>query len=166
MIAGLIPPTGSLGALSPYQVLVSPIAAVAVAVGDVVQFDLSSSASATGYVAAANLANYDENTCPFNVVIKSVAQTDGGVFGVVTTAAAAGNRCVVCVAGVVNAFCTGTFTIGTGATQITATAGTGVLVPSATGAGAVVAIPLAANSGGPFLVSVLFDGFALGSNAA
>lgn len=164
MIAGLIPPAGSLGALSPHQVLVSPIAAVAVAVGDVVQFDLSASNST--YTSIANLANYDENNCPFNVVIKSVAATDGGVFGVVTTAAAAGNRCVVCVAGVVNAFCTGTFTIGTGATQITATAGTAVLVPSATGVGTVVAIPLVANTSGPNLISVLFNGFALGSNAA
>lgn len=161
MIAGIIPPTGSLGALSPHQVLVSPIAAVDVAVGDCVQFDLSSSASATGYVAAANLQNYDENTCPFNVVIKSVGGTDGGVFGIVTTAAAAGNRCVVCVAGVVDAKFNATLaTVGT-----VCTAGTANLVIAASGTGAPVALTLVAtSSSGTY--PCLFNGFVLGSSAA
>ena len=162
MIAGIIPPTGSLGALSPHQVLVSPIAAVAVAVGDVVQFDLS--ASNATYTSIANLANYDENTCPFNVVIKSVAATDGGVFGVVTTAAAAGNRCVVCVAGVVNAYVTGTFTKAS--TSMVATVGTGVCVVAVSGVGAPIAIVLEDNTTGPNLRSVLFNGFVIGSGAA
>ena len=39
MIAGLITPAGNLGALTPATTSVKPIAAVGVAVGDVVQFD-------------------------------------------------------------------------------------------------------------------------------
>jgi len=159
MIAGIIPPAGSLGALSPHQVLVSPIAAVDVAVGDCVQFDLASS-NAT-YTSAANLQNYDENTCPFNVVIKSVAGTDGGVFGIVTTAAAAGNRCVVCVAGVVDAKFNATLaTVGT-----ICTAGTANLVIAVSGTGAPVAMTLiATTSSGTY--PCLFNGFVLGSSAA
>ena len=159
MIAGIIPPAGSLGALSPHQVLVSPIAAVDVAVGDCVQFDLAS--ASTTYTVAANLQNYDEKTCPFNVVIKSVAGTDGGVFGIVTTAAAAGNRCVVCVAGVVDAKFNATLsTVGT-----ICTAGTANLVIAASGTGAPVAITLiATTSSGTY--PCLFNGFVLGSSAA
>jgi len=111
MIAGILPPTGTLGALSAHQVLVSPIAAVAVAVGDLVMFDLAS--TNTTYTSASAITDPDNKKNPFNVVVLSVAgalggasttQTGkGGIFAVVTKAAAAGERCTVCVSGFVDA---------------------------------------------------------------
>jgi hypothetical protein len=156
MIAGLITPSGNLSALTPQQVTVKPIAAVAVAVGDLVRFDCSSATLNGTYSLQANLENYDEPNCPFNVVVLAAAGNDAGPFGVVTEAAAAGSRCTVCVAGVV-------------AVKATAAAINrgDVVIP---GAGAVLAAAAAAGSGAPLGVAleafsasetkrVLFNGF-------
>lgn len=156
MIAGLITPSGNLAALTPQQVLVKPIAAVNVAVGDLVRFDASSATLNSTYSSQTNLENYDEANCPFNVVVLSAAGNDAGPFGVVTEAAAAGSRCTVCVAGVV----------AVKATAATINRGD-VVIP---GAGAVLAAAAAAGSGAPLGVAleafaasetkrVLFNGF-------
>ena len=160
MIAGLITPSGNLAALTPQPVIVSPIAGEALAVGDLVRFDLGSD---NAFSTLANITNYDEATCGFNVVLKAGAANDAGVFGVVVTAAAAGSRCTVCVAGVCEAKVTGSSTKGV--TPLVN--GAGVLVPAATGGtGVGLGIGLANNSSGPNLVSVFFWGLKIGSQAA
>ena len=160
MIAGLITPSGNLAALTPQQVTVKPIAGVAVSVGDLVRFDLGSTSS---FSTLANIANYDEPTCGFNVVITPATTDEGGVFGIVTQAAAAGQVCTVCVAGVVDAKVTGTSTKGT----TVLINGTTALVPAATaGTGVGLAIGLANNTSGPNLVSVLFNGWQFGTQSA
>ena len=160
MIAGLITPSGNLAALTPLPVIVSPIAGEAVAVGDLVRFDLGSD---NAYSVLANITNYDEPTCGFNVVVKTVAGNEAGIFGVVVTAAAAGARCTVCVAGVCEAKITGTTTKGT--TPLIN--GAGVLAPAATaGTGVGLAIGLADNSGGPNLRQVFFYGIQIGTQSA
>ena len=160
MIAGLITPAGNLGALTPATTSVKPIAAVGVAVGDVVQFDFQGD-SAT-YTDITKITDFDNKKSPFNVVVLSEAATDGGVFGVVTEAAAAGSRCTVVIAGMVQAKLTGTFLVG-------ATVGindAGVIAPAAVaGTGVGIAIPLEANATGPNLRWVLFNGFKFGSQA-
>lgn len=157
MIAGLIVPSGNLSALTPQQVTVKPIAGVAVAVGDLVRFDLG---SANAYSTLANIANYDEPTCGFNVVLTPATTDDAGVFGIVTQAAAAGQVCVVCVAGVVDAKFTGACTRGV----TVLINGTTTLVPAATaGTGVGLAIPLASNTSGTVTISVLFNGWQIGS---
>jgi len=157
MIAGLIVPSGNLAALTPQQVTVKPIAGVAVAVGDLVRFDLGSSSS---YSTLANINNWDEPTSGFNVVIAALAADDCGVFAVVTQAAAAGQVCTVCVAGVVDVKVTGTTTRGT--TVLVNSAG--VLIPAATtGVGVGLGIPLASQGSVTALISVLFNGWQIGS---
>lgn len=159
MIAGLITPSGNLAALTPQPVLVSPIAGEALAVGDLVRFDLGSD---NAYSVLANITNYDEATCGFNVVAKAAATNDAGVFAVVVTAAAAGARCTVCVAGVCDAKVTGT--VDKGNTPLIN--GAGVLVPAAAaGTGVGLGIGLADNSSGPNLVSVFFQGVKIGSQS-
>lgn len=160
MIAGLIVPSGNLAALTPQQVTVKPIAGVAVAVGDLVRFDLG---SASSYSTLANIANYDEPTCGFNVVLTPATTEEGGVFGIVTQAAAAGQVCTVCVAGVVDAKFTGACTRGV----TVLINGTTALVPSATaGTGVGLAIPLATQASGTAIISVLFYGWQMGSQSA
>jgi len=161
MIFGLLSPTGNVGALSPNPVIVRPIAAVNVAVGDLVAFDIGSS-NAT-YTTAADITNFNSEKCGFNVVIAATAAQEGGIFGVVTTAASAGQRCEVCIAGLVTAKVTGTATAGT----TVLINGAGVLVPAAaSGTGTGLGISTAANSGGPNLRAVIFNGLTFGSQAA
>lgn len=162
----LIKPTGNLAAIEPALVVVQPIAAVAVAVGDIVQFDLT--ASDTTYTSAAALEDYDNKKCPFNVVIAGAAVTadkEGGVWGVVLEAAAAGNRCKVAIHGVVTA------AVVSGATAI---AKGNVLMPVANrdlglatnGANPVVAIALEAGTANATAnIKVLFNGYQFGAPA-
>jgi len=164
MIAGLITPSGNLSALTPQQVTVRPIAAVAVAVGDIVKFDIQCASASTN---AANLVNFDEPTCGFNVVVLSAAATageDGGVWAVVTEAAAAGNRCTVCIAGVVDAKVTTAATTAAG--QVLAPIASNVLgAPASAGNPAVAVLLEAANSVTAASRKVLFNGFVIGSTA-
>lgn len=177
MIAGILPPTGCLGALSAHQVLVSPIAAVAVTVGDLVMFDLSST-NAT-YTLASAITDPDNKKNPFNVVVLSVVPSGagaghGGVFAVVTKAAAAGERCVVCVSGFVDAKVTSVLTnqpVVAGQTVLTN--GAGVLVASlvtpASGAinGAALGIGFTTVAGSATTtMKVLFHGYAFAIGGA
>jgi len=86
---------------------------------------------------------------------------EGGIYGVVTEAAAAGTRCKVCIAGMVTAKINGTTTIGT----TVLTPGAGVLVPAVTLVGTGVGLALATNTGAAS-IRVLFNGWALGSQGA
>jgi hypothetical protein len=161
MIAGIIAPTGNLAAATPHQVIVQPIAGVAVTVGDIVMFDFPG--NNTTYTDTATYDDLDNKKNPFNVVVLSTAALgEGGIYGVVTEAAAAGSRCRVCIAGMVTAKVTGTATIG--ATVLTP--GAGVLVPAVTLVGTGVALALETNSSGPNLRRVLFNGLSFGSQGA
>lgn len=116
MIPGILVPTGNLGGLTANQVIVQPIADVAVAVGDLVKFDLDDQGSG-GFADIAFIDDPDNKKNPFNVVKLAVAGSSattekGGVWGVVTEAAVAGARCKVCIAGVVTAKVIGTVTFG------------------------------------------------------
>lgn len=166
MIAGLITPSGNLAALTPQPVLVKPIAGEAVALGDTVRFNIHQASNA--FTSSANLTNFDEPNCPFNVVVLSAAPTNGqeaGVWGIVTEAAAAGNRCTVCVAGVVDAKVTTGASTAAGAAL--APVASNVLGPAASGAGPVVAILLeAADTVTAASRKVLLSGFQFGSSAA
>ena len=168
MIPGILAPTGNLGALTAHQVIVTPIADVAVSVGDLVKFDLAD-AGTGGYADVAFIDDADNKKNPFNVVGLAVAGTSsttekGGIWGVVTEAAVAGSRCKVCIAGVVSAKVTGTATLGV----TTLIAGAGVLVPAPSTASvnssAPLGLALEANTSGPNLRRVLIQGFAF-SNA-
>jgi hypothetical protein len=122
MIPGLIVPAGNLGGLNPHQVICCPIAAVDLAVGDLVMFDLWGSNST--YTDVAQIAELDHKKNPFNVVVKSVAGVagtasaggqavgKGGIFAVVVEAATAGNRVKVCLSGLVDAKVTTVVTTG------------------------------------------------------
>jgi hypothetical protein len=161
MIAGIITPLGNLGALTPQQVCVRPIAGVAVTVGDIVMFDLSG--SNTTYTDTATFDDFDNKKNPFNVVVLATAALgEGGVYGVVTQAAAAGQRCEVCVAGLVSAKISGATTIGT----TVLTPGAGILVPAFTLVGTGVALALATNASGAATIRVLFNGWNFGSQGA
>jgi hypothetical protein len=161
MIAGIVTPAGNLAAATPHQVIVQPIAGVAVAVGDIVMFDLNG--SNTTYTDVATFDDLDNKKNPFNVVILSTAaRGEGGIYGVVTEASAAGARCRVCIAGMVTAKITGTATIG----ETVLTPGAGVLVPAATLVGTGVGLCLETNSTGPNLRRVLFNGWSFGSQGA
>lgn len=166
MIAGLITPTGNLGALTPQTISVKPITDVDVAVGDIVQFDLTASTSPRAL--AANLTNFDEKTCPFNVVKKGVAVvpgSEGGIWGVVTEAASAGNRCTVVVAGVVDAKVTTATSIAAGAVFM-AIAGAVLGVATDGGNPAIAILLEAADTVTAASRKVLFNGYAIGSSAA
>lgn len=183
MIPGIICPTGNLGGLTPHQVLCSPIAAVDVAVGDLVMFDLAG--VSTTYTDVTKITDLDNKKSPFNVVIKSVpaavgtgtasATGHGGVFAVVTTAAVAGARCVVCVNGLVDAKVTSLTASPILAGTTVLTNGTGVLisvlgVASTTTAGAALGIGFtAAPTGSPanaVMMKVLFNGYAFAIGGA
>jgi hypothetical protein len=122
MIPGILVPSGNLGGLNPHQVTCSPIAAVDLAVGDLVMFDLWGS-NAT-YTDVSTIGELDHKKNPFNVVVKSVAGVagtasaggqavgKGGIFAVATQAAVAGQRCVVCLSGLVDAKVTTVATTG------------------------------------------------------
>lgn len=176
MIPGILVPTGNLGGLNPHQVTCSPIAAVDVAVGDLVMFDLAG--VSTTYTDVTQIAELDHKKNPFNVVIKSVAAAatgagHGGVFAVVTTAAVAGQRCVVCVNGLVSAKVTTTATTNITVAGVTVlTNGVGVLVPAlqtpaATTNGAALGIGLTASTTTQTLtMNVLFNGYAFAIGGA
>lgn len=183
MIPGILTPSGNLGGLNPHQVTCSPIAAVALAVGDLVMFDLSG--SNTTYTDVTQIAELDHKKNPFNVVILAVAgavgsgtatQTGkGGIFGVVLEAATAGNRVKICVSGL----CTAKVTT-LAASPITAgvtvlTNGGGVLVSTlGTAAAAAQGAPMAigfttVTTGSPqanLLMTVLFHGYQFATGGA
>lgn len=161
MIPGILTSTGNLGGLTPHQIVVNPIAGVALAVGDIVMFDFTG--SNTTYTDVSKIDDPDNKKSPFNVVILSTAaRGEGGVYGVVLDAAVAGARAKVCIAGVVNAKVNGAFTAGT----TVATPGAGVLVPAATLTGTGVALVLEDNASGAATKKVLFNGYSLGSQGA
>lgn len=161
MIAGIIAPTGNLAAATPHQVIVQPIAGVAVSVGDIVMFDLAG--SNTTYTSTTVYDDLDDKKNPFNVVILSTAaRGEGGIYGVVTEAAAAGARCRVCIAGMITAKINGATTIG----ETVLTPGAGVLVPAVTLVGTGVALALATNASGAASIRVLFNGWSFGSQGA
>jgi hypothetical protein len=166
MYPGLLKSTGNLAAIEPATIIVSPIAAVAVAVGDIVQFDLTSSNST--YTLASALEDYDNKKCPFNVVIAGTAVSNGkecGIWGVVTEGAAAGARCKVCVHGVVSAYVEGTTDVAAGDGLIPGA--NADLVKASSGANPVVAVALAAQAAdSAVLIKVLFNGYQFGSSAA
>ena len=135
--------------------------AVAVAVGDIVMFDLVG--NNTTYTSTSAYDDLDDKKNPFNVVVLSTAALgEGGIYGVVTEAAAAGSRCKVCIAGMVTAKISGTTSIG--ATVLTP--GAGILVPAVTLVGTGVGLALATNASGAASIRVLFSGWAFGSQGA
>jgi len=166
MIPGILVPSGNLGGLTANQVIVQPIAAVAVAVGDLVKFDLDDS---TTYADAANFDDPDNKTNPLNVVKLAVAGSSnvtekGGVWAVVTEGAVAGARCKVCISGILTAKINGATTLG----QTTLIASAGVLIPSPTTDNAnsspALALALQANTSGAATIRILFQGFAFSRN--
>jgi hypothetical protein len=183
MIPGIITSSGNLGGLTPHQIIVNPIAAVNLAVGDLVMFDLSG--SNTTYTDVSTIAEIDNKKNPFNVVILSVAgaagtstttQTGkGGIFAVVVEAATAGSRVKVCVAGLVNAKVTtlAASPITAGVTVLTN--GAGVLISTlGTAAAAAQGAPMAigfttVTTGAPVTASimpVLFNGYQFATGGA
>lgn len=177
MIPGIICPTGNLGGLSPHQITVTPIAAVAVAVGDLVMFDLS--ATNATYTDVAKINDFDDKKCPFNVVVLSVVPSGagaghGGVFAVVTKAAAIGERCTVCVSGFVDAKVTTVASSQvTVAGQTVLTNGAGLLVPALVtpASGAINGTPLgiaftASTTAQTLTMKVLFNGYAFAIGGA
>lgn len=162
MISGIITPSGMLGGLQPHTVTVTPIAGEAVAVGDLVQFDLRGEATGAGYTDLTKITDFDNKKCPFNVVMKSEATTEAGIFGVVTKAAAIGQRCTVCVAGIVDLSLSASTTAGT--SVIINGAGVGsVATTSGTGVGIGVALETGT---GAAIRKVLFYGLKFGTQAA
>jgi hypothetical protein len=169
MIPGILVPTGNLGALTADQIVVQPIAAVDVAVGDLVKFDLADTSTYTNLTA---LNDPDNKTNPFNVVIKAVAGSSsttekGGIWAVVTQAATAGQRCKVCVSGLVDAKISGTTTAGV----TTMIAGAAILEPAPSTASvnssAPIALAMGTNASGAATIKVLICGFSLfGSGVA
>jgi hypothetical protein len=173
MIPGILTPSGNLGGMTAHQVIVSPIAAEAVAVGDLVQFDLASTSST--YTSASALLDSDNKKCPFNVVIKTTAPSagtnvipgKGGIFGVVTEAAAAGSRCKVCIAGIVDAKITPAAANTCDAGETVLCVGTAVLVPGpgtpANTTGAPIALALETEAGTSTVTKkvLLYGGLAL-----
>lgn len=165
MIPGILVPTGNLGALTAHQVIVQPIAAVAVDVGDLVKFDLDDT---TTYADATKYDDPDAKNNPLNVVKAAVAGSSsttekGGVWGVVTEAAAAGSRCKVCIAGIVQAKVNAATTVGV----TTLIADAKVLKPAPSTASLSSSAPLGLalqTIGGAGTIRVLFNGFAF-SNA-
>lgn len=178
-LAGILVPSGNLGGLNPDQVIVSPIAAEAVSVGDLVRFDLSGTLNAT-YTTLGAILDADNKKSPFNVVIRNPAATvaKAGVWGVVTQAAIAGQRCKVCIAGLVeaNVFATTSAITALGTPLAPDSAAAGLLTQQGTGVVAVglwlgvVASPFTA--AGTIAISgtsrsyVLLNGFVIGSAAA
>lgn len=166
MIPGIITPSGNLGGLTAHQVIVQPIAAVAVTAGDLVKFDLDDT---TTFADAANYDDPDNKTNPLNVVKLAIAGTGassekGGVWGVVTDPAAAGTRCRVCVSGILTGKINGTTAVG----QTTLIAGAGVLVPAPTTDSAnsspALALALQTNASGAATIRILFQGMQFSRN--
>jgi len=161
MIPGILTSTGNLGGCTPHQVIIQPIAGVALAVGDIVMLDLVG--NNTTYTDVATYDDLDNKKNPFNVaVLATAALGEGGIYGVVTEAAVAGARVKVCIAGMVTAKINGTTSIG--ATVLTP--GAGVLVPAATLVGTGVGLALATNASGAASIRVLFNGYSFGSQGA
>ena len=157
MIPGILTPSGNLGGVTPHQIIVQPIAGEALAVGDVVMFDLAGSSS---YADTAFFDDLDNKKNPFNVVILSTAaRGEGGIYGVALESAAAGSRCRICIAGMVSAKATGSITGGT----TVLTPGAGVLVVAVTLVGTGAALALETSTGTATLRRVLFNGFSIGS---
>jgi len=159
-------PTGNLAAFEPAEVIVTPIAAVNVAVGDIVQFDFVGGSAPRSDLT--KVLDWDNNRNPFNVVILGsgvVGGSEGGIWGVVTEAASAGRRCKVCIHGVVRAKVTTTGNTPAGA--VYAPVAANVLGAPVSGANPAVAVGLeAANTVTAALTLVLFDGYKMGSTAA
>lgn len=178
MIPGILAPGGNLGALCPQQTLCTPIAAVAVAVGDLVQFDLTGTSTTYTDTTTLSSFDFDNKKSPFNVVILSVASSaantnHAGIYGVVTKAAAAGQRCTVCIAGLVDAKVqTVTTTNVTTAGNSTCVNGTGVLLAALTTSaaatnGAPLAIPFTTvTTSTTTTMKVLLKGFAFAVGGA
>lgn len=164
MIPGILTSSGNLGGLTPHQVVVTPIAGVALAVGDLVMFDLASSST---YTTASTIDDLDNKKNPFNVVILStVARGDGGVFGVVLEAAAAGARVKVCIAGVVTAKVVTAASETTAAGTTVLTVGAGALNMAVTTVGCGVGLALAAQAASiTAQAKVLFNGYTIGGQA-
>lgn len=175
MIPGILTSTGNLGALTPHQIVVSPIAGEAIAKGDLVRFDLADSVSATEYT---TLLDFDNKKNPFNVVIKNPTTIpDGGIWGVALEAGVAGSRFKVCIAGLVEAtvYANGALSaLGTVLAPDTNAAGRltqqgtgvvgvglwmGVVASPLTGAGTIATTTTATSY-------VLLNGFVIGSAAA
>ena len=161
MIPGILTSTGNLGGLTPHQIVVNPIAGVALTVGDIVMFDFAG--TNTTYTSLTVWDDVDNKKNPFNVVIlATAARGEGGVYGVVLEAAAAGARVKVCIAGMVTAKINGTTAVG----ETVLTPGAGVLVPAATLTGTGVGLALATDASGAASIRVLFNGWSLGSQGA
>jgi hypothetical protein len=96
-----IVPTGNLGGLNPSIVSVTPVAASRIVAGDLVMFDLFDTSSITE---ASKLVDFDDNRCPFNVVVTSpVDAPSASVWGVAMGSAEIGQRVKVAVTGLVSA---------------------------------------------------------------
>lgn len=94
-------PTGNLGGLNPSVVSVSPIAGSRVSAGDLVMFDIFDTSAVTN---AAQLVQFDDRRCPFNVVIRSpVDAPAASVWGIALSSAESGQRVKVAVTGLVEA---------------------------------------------------------------
>lgn len=169
MYALLTKSTSNLAAIEPAFVEVSPIAAVNVAVGDIVQFDLTASNATYTLSTLAALEDYDNKRCPFNVVIAGAAVVAGsecGIWGVVTEAAVAGNRCKVCIHGVVSATVTTSGTAVAKGNALAPIAGADLGLATS-GANPVVALALETTAASETkLIKVLFNGYQFGSSAA
>jgi hypothetical protein len=176
MIPGILTSSGNLGALTPHQITVTPLAGEAISKGDLVRFDLGDTVAATDYT---TLLDFDNKKNPFNVVIKNpTTAADGGIWGIALEAGVSGSRFKVCISGLVEAtvFATANTINSLGAVLAPDTAAAGRLTQQATGVVGlglwmgVVASPL--TGAGSISASasatsyVLFNGFVFGSSAA
>jgi len=164
----MLHPSGNLSAIHPQQIFVRPIAGASVAIGDIVRFDITANASLSAYTDWSKLEDFDDPKCPFNVVVLSGAAgtgNEGGVWGVVTEAAAAGNRCTVCIHGIVTAKVTAAAALEYGRTLLPAASN--VLEVATTGNHPVVAVLVDAVAGAITAQprKVWFNGYQFGSSA-
>jgi len=171
---GFIKSTGNLSAIELPYAEVQPIAGEAVTVGQLVKFDLSGGTAPSSDIAT--LLDTDNKRNPFNVVCLATASTatsqKGGIFGVVTEAAAAGARCKVCVFGLVQATvtCTATTRPMTAGDTVLQN-GAGVLVPALATPSNLGGAPLAigfdtVTTDNTALRTVFFNGFSMSIGGA
>jgi hypothetical protein len=168
MIPGILKPTGNLSALEPAALVVSPIAGVAVSVGDIVRFDITPTASQNANTDQTTILDFDNKKNPLNVVVLGdavVAGKEAGIWGVVTEAAPAKSRCKVCIHGIVKA------NVVSGATAIAIgdslmAVANADLGAATSGSNPSVAIALeTGTANATALINVLFNGYAFGSSA-
>ena len=159
-------PTGNLGGLNPSIVSVSPIAGSRISAGDLVMFDIFDTSAVTD---TAQLVQFDDKRCPFNVVVRSpVDVPSASVWGVALSGAEIGQRVKVAVTGLVSATVyaseaslvagasVGPDAVGGRLTQSRTSPSIGIFL-------GVVATPFTAGSvgiGSTSMGYVLFDGFA------